>query len=132
MANEYFRGTRKLKRRGVTNRETNKKKFPILLCIILIFKKKKKKKEADNIFRESHSHYTEKKKNWFYTTIHSNICYTKRIFINIARSTYVQRYWKMLPIRTPFFIYSKKTLHRDICNETVPVTGTNTGTQLKF
>lgn len=65
MANEYFRGTRKLKRRGVTNREINQKKFPILLCIILIFKKKKKKKEADNIFRESHSHYTEKKKIGF-------------------------------------------------------------------
>lgn len=62
MANEYFRGARKLKRRGITNREINQKKFPILLCIILIFKKKKKKKEADNIFRESHSHYTEKKK----------------------------------------------------------------------
>lgn len=73
MANEYFRGTRKLKRRGVTNRETNQKKFPIPLCIILIFKKKKKKKEADNIFRESHSHYTEKKKNWFYTTIQYQI-----------------------------------------------------------
>lgn len=56
-------------------------------------KKKKKKKGTDNIFRESHSHYTEKKKkNWFYTSIHPNICYTKRIFINIARSTYVQRY----------------------------------------
>lgn len=67
MANEYFRGTRKLKRRGVTNRETNQKKFPILLCIILIFKKKKKKKEADNIFRESHSHYTEKKKKIGFT-----------------------------------------------------------------
>lgn len=35
------------------------------MCIILIFKKKKKKKEADNIFRESHSHYTEKKKIGF-------------------------------------------------------------------
>lgn len=92
MANEYFRGTRKLKRRGVTNRETNQKKFPILLCIILIFKKKKKKKEADNIFRESHSHYTEKKKLVLHNHTIPNICYTKRIFINIARSTYVQRY----------------------------------------
>lgn len=50
MANEYFRGTRKLKRRGVTNRETNQKKFPILLCIILIFKKKKKKEGSRQYF----------------------------------------------------------------------------------
>lgn len=104
---------RRLKKRGITNHGTNRKNFQFH-CIIWFSKKKKK---ADNIFRESHSHYTRKKKNWFYTTIHPNICYTKRIFINIARSTYVQRYWKMLPIRTPFFIYSKKTLHRDICNE---------------
>lgn len=61
MANEYFRGTRKLKRRGVTNRETNQKKFPILLCIILIFKKKKKRRKQ-TIFLENHIRITRKKK----------------------------------------------------------------------
>lgn len=73
MANEYFRGTRKLKRRGVTNRETNQKKFPILLCIILIFKKKKKRRKQ-TIFLENHIRITrKKKKNWFYTTIQYQI-----------------------------------------------------------
>lgn len=66
MANEYFRGTRKLKRRGVTNRETNQKKFPILLCIILIFKKKKKRRKQ-TIFLENHIRITRKKKKIGFT-----------------------------------------------------------------